>query len=285
MIKGLKFTSNFSLQLILTTYVLNDIARVLLYSFRDQLQPVSTGFLRFFAVPVHGSCILKLSGTGPVWGPSKKGNRTETRPDFKALRRIIHQDLKPDNVLMETCPMKRRIHIIDFGLSKQYYNPETNIHISFRDGLPFIGTAHYASVNDLIGVELSLRDDIESLSYILIYLMQGSLPWQGTKGKNCQARVDEKKLSTSPKVLCDGLPIAFKECLQYARSLKFFQCPDYQYLRGLFTDLHRQLVDDDSEFLSLGTIFSQSVTLPTGSDITKTETLPIKKRRVQGVQK
>ena len=56
-----------------------------MYSFRDQLQPVSTGFLRFFAVPVHSSCILKISGTGPIRSPSKKGNRTETGPDFKAL--------------------------------------------------------------------------------------------------------------------------------------------------------------------------------------------------------
>ena len=90
---------------------------------------------------------------------------------------------------MGTCPTKRRIHIIDFGLSKQYRDPETNIHISFRDGLPLIGTARYASVNALIGVELSRRDDIESLSYILIYLMRGSLPWQGTKGEKRQARV------------------------------------------------------------------------------------------------
>ena len=36
-------------------------------------------------VLVHGSCILKLSGTGMVCGPSNKGNRTETGPDFKAL--------------------------------------------------------------------------------------------------------------------------------------------------------------------------------------------------------
>jgi hypothetical protein len=41
--------------------------------------------LRFFAVPVRGSWILKLSGTGPVRGPSKKGNWTETGLDFKAL--------------------------------------------------------------------------------------------------------------------------------------------------------------------------------------------------------
>ena len=60
-----------------------------MYSFRDQLQPVSTGFLWFFAVPVCGSCILKLSRTGQVRGPSKKGNRTETGPDFKALVRNV----------------------------------------------------------------------------------------------------------------------------------------------------------------------------------------------------
>jgi hypothetical protein len=49
--------------------------------------PVTTAvFLRFFfAVPVRGSWILKLSGTGPVRGLSKKGNSTETGPDFKAL--------------------------------------------------------------------------------------------------------------------------------------------------------------------------------------------------------
>ena len=65
--------------------IFSDIARVLMYSFQDHLQPVLTGFLRFFAVPVRGSCILKLSGTGPVRDPSKKGNRTEIGPDFKAL--------------------------------------------------------------------------------------------------------------------------------------------------------------------------------------------------------
>jgi hypothetical protein len=114
--------------------------------------------------------------------------------------------------------------------------------------------------------------------------MRGSLPWQGTK---CQANVCKKKLSVSPDVLCDGLPIAFKICLQYARSLEFSEHPDYQYLRGLFADLHRQLlVHDYSEFLSLGTELSRSVTLPiTGSDSTKIETLPIHNRRVRGVQR
>ena len=48
-------------------------------------RPVTTSFDRFFVVLVHGSCILKLSGTELVRNPSKKGNRTKTGLDFKAL--------------------------------------------------------------------------------------------------------------------------------------------------------------------------------------------------------
>ena len=65
-------------------------------------RPVTTSFDRFFAVfavPVHGSCILKLSGTGPVRGPSKKGNRTETGPDFKALTTTVQPYPKSLNIL------------------------------------------------------------------------------------------------------------------------------------------------------------------------------------------
>ena len=88
----------------------------------------------------------------------------------------------------------------------------------------------------------------------------------------------------NPKVLCDGLLIAFTKCQQYAHSHEFSACPDYQYLCGLFTDLCQQLVHDDFEFLSLGTTLNRSVVVPiAGSDSTKTETLPIQKRQVQGV--
>ena len=149
---------------------------------------------------------------------------------------------------MGTCSTKQHIHIIDFGLSKQYRDPGTNIHIPFCDGLPLIGTACYASVNALMGVELSRRDDIESLAYILIYFMRGSLPWQTMKH---QANICKKRLLVNLDVLCDGLLIAFKKCLEYARPLEFTEHPNYQYLRGLFTDLCRQ--HDDFEFRGLGT--------------------------------
>ena len=95
----------------------------------------------------------------------------------------------------------------NIGLLKQYHEPGTNIHIPFCEGLLLIRTACYASVNALMDVELSHRDNIKLLAYILIYFIQGSLPWQAAKH---QANVCTKKLSVNPTVLCNGLPIAFK---------------------------------------------------------------------------
>ena len=65
------------------------------------------------------------------------------------------------------------------GLSKKYKDSRTELHIPYRDGKYLTGTARYASINTHLGVEQSLRDDIESLGYMMIYLMKGHLPWKG----------------------------------------------------------------------------------------------------------
>ncbi|CAG8841322.1 10933_t:CDS:2, partial [Racocetra persica] len=86
----------------------------------------------------------------------------------------------------------------------------------------------------------SRRDDLESLGYVMMYFCRGSLPWQGLKAatkKQKYDRIMEKKMTTPTELLCRTFPNEFAIYLNYTRSLRFDDKPDYSYLRKLFRDL------------------------------------------------
>ena len=93
--------------------------------------------------------------------------------------------------------------------------------------------------NALLGIGLTRRDDIESLAYVLIYLVRRSLPWENIRGNSPDLL--DMRMSITPSILCEGLPAEFEVLLNYAHSLDFKQKPDYQYLRDLFYDLSSKL--------------------------------------------
>jgi serine/threonine protein kinase len=123
--------------------------------------------------------------------------------------KIVHRDIKPENFLMGRGRDRHTVYIIDFGLSKQYCNPRTGKHIQQRGGYSLTGTARYASVHAHEGIELSRRDDLMSIGYVLIYFLKGSLPWQGLHGQSSEEKyrlIYEKKRETSLVDLCSGTP-------------------------------------------------------------------------------
>ncbi|KAL1218345.1 Casein kinase 1-like protein 5 [Cardamine amara subsp. amara] len=162
------------------------------------------------------------------------------RLEFIHSKSYLHRDIKPDNFLMGLGRRANQVYIIDFGLAKKYRDTSTHRHIPYRENKSLIGTPRYASLNTHLGIEQSRRDDIESLGYILMYFLKGSLPWQGLKAGNKKQKYDkisEKKVSTSIEALCRGHPTEFASFFHYCRSLRFDDKPDYAYLKRLFRNL------------------------------------------------
>eukprot|EP00249_Psilotum_nudum_P014178 c24702_g1_i4 orf=665-2104(-) len=162
------------------------------------------------------------------------------RIEYVHSKSFLHRDIKPDNFLMGLGRRANQVYIIDFGLAKKYRDPGTHQHIPYRENKNLTGTARYASINTHLGIEQSRRDDLESLGYVLMYFLRGSLPWQGLKAgtkKQKYEKISERKLSTPIEVLCKSYPSEFASYFHYCRSLRFDDKPDYAYLKRIFRDL------------------------------------------------
>ena len=80
---------------------------------------------------------------------------------------------------------------------------------------------------------------MESLGYVLIYLLKGQLPWQGLEVKTKQEK--EKlilEMKQAAEGLFDNLPNEFSQYFQHVRSST--KKMDYVYLRGLFCKLFQR---------------------------------------------
>ncbi|CAF0979303.1 unnamed protein product, partial [Didymodactylos carnosus] len=176
-------------------------------------------------------------------------------------RSLIHRDLKPvsetsewacrkekleilflqDNFLMGCNAKANTLHLIDFGLCKQYRDSLSYQHVPFVEGKSLTGTARYASLNTHQGFEQGRRDDLESILYILIYLARGELPWMGIKNINTKKQkyeiISAKKMEITGADLCRDLPKEYRLFNDYVKALEFSEKPDYYYIRSLLRSL------------------------------------------------
>ncbi|KAF9577697.1 casein kinase I, partial [Lunasporangiospora selenospora] len=155
-------------------------------------------------------------------------------------KNLIYRDIKPDNFLIGKPHTKHAhlVHVVDFGMAKQYRDPKTKQHIPYRERKSLSGTARYMSINTHLGREQSRRDDLEAMGHVFMYFLRGGLPWQGLKAatnKQKYEKIGEKKQLTPIKELCEGFPEEFAIYLNYVRKLSFEETPDYDFLRDLFT--------------------------------------------------
>ena len=137
---------------------------------------------------------------------------------------LIHRDIKPDNFLLSLSDSNKKINIIDFGLCKSYLNNDK--HIEMKQTSSLIVTPTYASINAHNFMELSRRDDLESLGYMLIYFYLGELEWQKTDSTNHNL-IKEMKTNI---IYNTKIPLILIEYIKFVRSIEFEEKPFYHML-------------------------------------------------------
>jgi serine/threonine protein kinase len=144
---------------------------------------------------------------------------------------LLHRDIKPDNFLLGLND-KKQIYIIDFGFCKPFLKNDKHISIKKTNG--FIGSFAYASLNAHHFWEQSRRDDLESLGYMLIYFINGSLDWQANHDESVTDK-NKKIIWMKERIIENSsIPDVFLNYFRYVRKLSFDEQPNYEMLIDMF---------------------------------------------------
>ena len=99
--------------------------------------------------------------------------------------KIVHRDLKAENIMLESNEPDADIKIIDFGLSKKY-NSNQKMHAK-------TGTPYYVSP-EVINGEYDEKCDIWSIGILAYLLLSGGLPFAVAHNHKRDAKEEEKEL-------------------------------------------------------------------------------------------
>lgn len=131
---------------------------------------------------------------------------------------LVHRDIKPDNFLFGLNQINH-IYLIDFGFCKSYI--ENGEHNKIKKIHHMIGSKNYASISSHKCYDLSRRDDLESLGYMLIYFYMGFLPWNNVSDEELIIKLKNDILKI------DKCPLVLLDFLKYSRSMEYEEKPNY----------------------------------------------------------
>ena len=138
-----------------------------------------------------------------------RGTVDQIARGLRAMHRLemIHQDLKPDNILLDEF---NTLKIIDFGSTKIAGLAEIKSVIEHND---IVGTANYSAPEYFKGETGSNRSDIYSLGVIAYEMLTGKLPY----GETSAERASKKKFSyVSARQYNPTVPDWMDACLRKA---------------------------------------------------------------------
>lgn len=86
---------------------------------------------------------------------------------------FVWRDIDPNNVINGFNNLSDEIFILHCYRFKKFMDPKTGKHIPYKENKGYLGDPIYGSINQHLGIEVSRRDDIESLAYMAYSLLKG----------------------------------------------------------------------------------------------------------------
>jgi len=149
--------------------------------------------------------------------------------DFGHERRLLHRDVKPENILVAASDgHRRRVLLTDFGIARRI----DDVSNLTDDGVA-VGTISYVAPEQLLGKPLDGRADQYALAATAFHLLTGAPPFQDSN----RAVVISHHLGTPPPRISDRRPDLahldavlaralaknagerYPSCLEFARAL------------------------------------------------------------------
>ena len=118
--------------------------------------------------------------------------------DFGHDRRLLHRDVKPENILVTASDgHRRRVLLTDFGIARRIDDVS-----NLTDANVAIGTISYVAPEQLLGKPLDGRADQYALAATTFHLLTGAPPFQDSN----RAVVVSHHLSTPPPRISERRP-------------------------------------------------------------------------------
>jgi len=120
------------------------------------------------------TCMQVLREQGPfsVAEALEIVRQTARALDYAHSQRLIHQDIKPDNIMLG---VNNIVKLADLGISKTFDEAENE-----EGPKRVMGTPHYMAPEAALGKKMDHRVDIYSLGATLYHLLTGKTPYVGT---------------------------------------------------------------------------------------------------------
>lgn len=200
----------------------------------------STADHYFIAVELLGPSLMTFfKSHGESFGLStvlKIGIQILDRLEILHTKNIVHGDLKPENVVVGYNDSSK-LYLIDFGLSTEIENAD-ELRVPFRiDSVR--GTLKYMSVGAHQGI-VAFQNDIESLGYLLVFLLSGKMPWDAEKLVKVCKNLDDKTIYGKTLALKNAIdeylqswPEPIQKFLRVSRNIGHLKRPNYNSLREI----------------------------------------------------